>query len=102
MSIISCTYFFSNLKSGIPYFKIPPNSFSFSNTVTRNPFLLNSYAHSKPAGPDPITAIFSFLSSLFIIGISIFLFSAHSLTNFSKFPICVGVCFIPLTHDPSH
>ena len=66
MSIISCTYFFSNLKSGIPYFKLPPSSVSFSNTVTLNPFFLSSYAHSNPAGPDPITAIFSFLSSVLL------------------------------------
>ena len=42
----------------MPYLRSPPGSSFLSNTVTLCPALFNCWAAARPAGPDPITAIF--------------------------------------------
>ena len=48
----------------MPYIKSPPMRSSRSKTVTLCPNLLSSSAHAKPAGPEPITAIFLFVRNV--------------------------------------
>ena len=43
---------------GIPYLNNPPTLSLLSNTVTLCPLVLSWSATARPAGPDPITAIF--------------------------------------------
>ncbi len=59
-----------NLKSGIPKRTNPPIFSSRSYTVTLWPALFNCSAAAKPAGPDPIMAIFFPVRAVGVLGLA--------------------------------
>ena len=56
--ILLSTTDFSSLNSGIPNLNNPPGFSLFSKTVISCPALFNCCAAARPAGPEPIIAIF--------------------------------------------
>lgn len=95
-------YFFSNLKSGIPYLNIPPIFSLFSKIVTSIPARASHILAVIPAGPAPTIATFSPICFGFWTSRYQPFSIAISPIALSISPIETGSPLIPLTQLPWH